>query len=127
MPRPAARGTSRGSGPQAVAAAVEAQNGSLVRAVESLRRPEGQSLRMFEPPEQNIVARALAQTELLDAEHTPDRVNQIRRDVPAPPPLTSASGSRPGPVDLPGATGNPTPRQWPSVVVAGGRREAVTP
>jgi phosphatidylserine/phosphatidylglycerophosphate/cardiolipin synthase-like enzyme len=65
--------------PSAVAAAVEAQNGSLVRAVESLRRPEGRSLRMFEPPPQNMVDRALAETELLDAERTPDRSSRIRR------------------------------------------------
>ncbi|MET0765251.1 MAG: phospholipase D-like domain-containing protein [Blastococcus sp.] len=65
--------------PSAVAEAVESQNGSLVRAVESLRRPEGRSLRLFEPPEQNVVDRTLAETELLDAERTPDLSSRIRR------------------------------------------------
>ena len=65
--------------PAAVADAVAAHGGSLVRAVESLRRPEGRSLRPFVPPDQNLVDRVLAATELLDAEHTPDRWSRIRR------------------------------------------------
>jgi phospholipase D1/2 len=65
--------------PSAVADAVKAQDGSLVRAVESLRRPLGRSLRTFEPPEQNGVDRVLAETELLDAEHTPNRWSRVRR------------------------------------------------
>ncbi|MGY2083672.1 hypothetical protein [Blastococcus sp. SYSU DS0539] len=65
--------------PAAVAAAVEASGGSLVRAVESLRTPDGRTLRPFEAPAQHVVDRALAATELLDAERTPDRWSWIRR------------------------------------------------
>ncbi len=65
--------------PSAVADAVAASDGSLVRAVESLLRPEGRSLRPFRPPEQGIVDRVLSATGLLDAEHTPDRWTRIRR------------------------------------------------
>lgn len=68
-----------GAAPSAVAAALDAHDGSLVRSVESLRRPEGRSLRTFQPPEQNAVERALAATELLDAERTPDRWSRVRR------------------------------------------------
>ena len=65
--------------PEAVAAAVAAHGGSLVRAVESLLRTEGRSLRPFRAPEQNLVDRVLSATELLDAEHTPNRWTRIRR------------------------------------------------
>lgn len=65
--------------PSAVAAAVREHGGSLVRAVESLRTPAGRTLEPFEPPRQHVVDRALAETELLDAEHTPDRWQRVRR------------------------------------------------
>ena len=65
--------------PSAVADAVAASDGSLVRAVESLIRPEGRSLRPFQPPEQGLVDRVLSATELLDAEHTPNRWSRVRR------------------------------------------------
>ncbi|WP_346620319.1 phospholipase D-like domain-containing protein [Blastococcus montanus] len=65
--------------PAAVAAAVGASGGSLVRAVDSLRTTTGRSLRPFEPPPQHVVDRALAATELLDAERTPDRWSRVRR------------------------------------------------
>ncbi|TYP87848.1 phospholipase D-like domain-containing protein [Blastococcus xanthinilyticus] len=68
-----------GVDPAAVAAAVEASGGSLVRAVDGLRTPEGRSLRPFEPPPQHVVDRVLAETELLDAERTPDRWSRVRR------------------------------------------------
>jgi phosphatidylserine/phosphatidylglycerophosphate/cardiolipin synthase-like enzyme len=68
-----------GVDPGVVAEAVAAADGSLVRAVESLLRPEGRSLRPFQPPEQGLVDRVLSATELLDAEHTPNRWTRVRR------------------------------------------------
>ncbi|TQN41161.1 phosphatidylserine/phosphatidylglycerophosphate/cardiolipin synthase-like enzyme [Blastococcus colisei] len=68
--------------PDAVASAVEAHDGSLVRAVDSLRTPAGRSLRPLEPPEQHVVDRVLAHTELLDPERTPDRWSRVRRAFP---------------------------------------------
>jgi phospholipase D1/2 len=65
--------------PGAVADAVAAHDGSLVRAVESLLHPEGRSLRPFQPPEQHLVDRVLSATELLDAEHTPNRWSRVRQ------------------------------------------------
>lgn len=65
--------------PSAVAAAVREHGGSLIRAVESLRSRTGRTLEPFEPPAQHVVDRALAETELLDAERTPDRRSRIRR------------------------------------------------
>lgn len=64
--------------PSALAAAVEEHGGSLIRAVESLRTRTGRTLEPFEPPAQHVVDRALAATELLDAERTPDRWNRIK-------------------------------------------------
>ncbi|SFL81035.1 phospholipase D-like domain-containing protein [Geodermatophilus ruber] len=65
--------------PKAVAAALIAERGSLVRAVESLRRPQGRSLEPFTPPDLGPLGRLLADTELLDAERTPNRWQRIRR------------------------------------------------
>ena len=65
--------------PDAVAKAVEACGGSLLQAVESLRRPLGRSLVPFSPPDMNPVQQALADTELLDAERTPNRWHRVRR------------------------------------------------
>ena len=65
--------------PATVATAVERAGGSLVRAVDGLVTPVGRSLRPFEPPAQHVVDRALAATELLDAERTPDRWERVRR------------------------------------------------
>jgi len=62
----------------AVAAAVQEHEGSLIRAVESLRTRTGRTLTPFQPPEQHVVDRALASTELLDAECTPNRWNRAR-------------------------------------------------
>ncbi len=67
-----------GATPEEVAAAI-ADTGSLVRGVERLRRPTGRSLADFEPPDLGPVDRALADTELLDAEKTPDRWRRVRR------------------------------------------------
>ena len=64
--------------PSDVAAAVEEHEGSLIRAVESLRTRSGRTLTPFEPPEQHVVDRALAATELLDAERTPDRWSRVK-------------------------------------------------
>ncbi|MDT0276622.1 phospholipase D-like domain-containing protein [Blastococcus goldschmidtiae] len=64
--------------PSAVAAAVREHDGSLIRAVESLRNRTGRTLQPFEPPRQHVVDRALAETELLDAERTPDRWGRIK-------------------------------------------------
>ncbi|WNV75739.1 phospholipase D-like domain-containing protein [Geodermatophilus sp. DSM 44513] len=68
-----------GVSPAAVAAAVEACGGSLLRAVESLRRPVGRSLVPFTPPDLGPVGQVLADTGLLDAERTPDRWERVRR------------------------------------------------
>jgi phosphatidylserine/phosphatidylglycerophosphate/cardiolipin synthase-like enzyme len=65
--------------PAVVAAAVQEHGGSLIRAVESLRTPTGRTLQPFEPPAQHVVDRALAATELLDAERTPDRWSRVKR------------------------------------------------
>ena len=65
--------------PAAVSAAVAECGGSLLRAVEHLRRPRGRSLVPFTPPDLDPVERTLADTELLDAEHTPNRWHRVRR------------------------------------------------
>jgi phosphatidylserine/phosphatidylglycerophosphate/cardiolipin synthase-like enzyme len=65
--------------PAAVTDAIEACGGSLLRAVESLRRPVGRSLVPFTPPDLGPVDQALADTELLDAERTPNRWERVRR------------------------------------------------
>jgi len=65
--------------PAAVSAAVADCGGSLLRAVESLRRPRGRSLVPFTPPDLGPVERTLADTELLDAERTPNRWRRVRR------------------------------------------------
>jgi hypothetical protein len=62
-----------------VAAAVEEHGGSLVRAIDSLMRPTGRSLVVFEPPELAPVERFLAESELLDAEYTPDRWRRVKQ------------------------------------------------
>lgn len=66
-----------GVGPDDVAAAVAAHDGSLVGAVESLRRDTGRSLRPFEPPRQGVLDTLLADTELLDPEQTPNRAQRV--------------------------------------------------
>ncbi|WP_336028991.1 phospholipase D-like domain-containing protein [Geodermatophilus sp. FMUSA9-8] len=65
--------------PERVAAAVEEHGGSLVRAIDALMRPTGRSLVPFEPPELDPVERFLAETELLDAEHTPNRWRRVKQ------------------------------------------------
>nr|WP_204332504.1 phospholipase D-like domain-containing protein [Geodermatophilus sabuli] len=65
--------------PEEVAAALAACDGSLVEAVEQLRRPTGRSLVPIDPPELRGVDRVLAETELLDAERTPNRWQRVRR------------------------------------------------
>ncbi|MGY1744300.1 phospholipase D-like domain-containing protein [Blastococcus sp. SYSU D00695] len=65
--------------PGEVAAAVERHGGSLVAAIEELRRPTGRSLVPFSPRELGPVGRLLATTQLLDAERTPDRWRRVRR------------------------------------------------
>ncbi|MGY1640276.1 phospholipase D-like domain-containing protein [Geodermatophilus sp. SYSU D00703] len=65
--------------PKAVAEAVAGCDGSLVQAVESLRRPVGRSLVPFRAPDLGPVERVLADTELLDAERTPNRWRRVRR------------------------------------------------
>ncbi|PWW21021.1 phosphatidylserine/phosphatidylglycerophosphate/cardiolipin synthase-like enzyme [Geodermatophilus normandii] len=68
-----------GVAPEEVAAAVEQHGGSLVRAVDALVRPAGRSLVPFEPPQLDPVERFLADTELLDAEHTPNRWRRVKQ------------------------------------------------
>jgi phosphatidylserine/phosphatidylglycerophosphate/cardiolipin synthase-like enzyme len=65
--------------PAAVTEAIETCGGSLLQAVESLRRPVGRSLVPFTPPDLGPVDQALADTELLDAERTPNRWERVRR------------------------------------------------
>ncbi|SEO46444.1 phospholipase D-like domain-containing protein [Trujillonella endophytica] len=64
--------------PEEVAAAVERAGGSLIAAIEELRRPSGRSLVPFDPPDLGAVGKVLADTQLLDAERTPDRWQRIR-------------------------------------------------
>ncbi len=63
--------------PDDIAGAVGAHGGSLVAAVESLVRPAGRSLVPFDPPEQGLLDTVLADTELLDPEHTPNRAQRV--------------------------------------------------
>jgi phosphatidylserine/phosphatidylglycerophosphate/cardiolipin synthase-like enzyme len=65
--------------PEAVAATVAGCGGSLLAAVERLRRQQGRSLVPFTPPALGPVERVLADTELLDAERTPNRWRRVRR------------------------------------------------
>jgi phosphatidylserine/phosphatidylglycerophosphate/cardiolipin synthase-like enzyme len=62
----------------AVRQAVADAGGSLVRAVDSLRRDQGRSLVPFVPPSLGPMGQALADTELLDPERTPDRWQRVR-------------------------------------------------
>jgi phosphatidylserine/phosphatidylglycerophosphate/cardiolipin synthase-like enzyme len=68
-----------GVSPKDVAEAVAGCGDSLVRAVESLCRPVGRSLVPLRAPDLGPVERVLADTELLDAERTPNRWRRIRR------------------------------------------------
>ncbi|KAA2235479.1 phospholipase [Salinarimonas soli] len=54
---------------EAVEAALDREGGSLVRAIDGLRRPHGRSLVPFEAPELNAAEEAMARSHLLD----PDR------------------------------------------------------
>ena len=47
--------------------------------MESLRRPRGRSLVPFSPSDLGPVEQVLADTELLDAERTPNRWQRVRR------------------------------------------------
>ena len=77
--------------PEEVARAVVAHDGRLVAVVESLRRPHGRSLVPYVPPELGSGDRVLAETELLDAERTPNRWHRVRRSFR---PRVPGSGSR---------------------------------
>ncbi len=66
-----------GVGAEEVAAAVAAHGGSLLGAVEDLRRDTGRSLQPFQPPRQGLLDTLLADTELLDPEQTPSRVQRV--------------------------------------------------
>ncbi|WP_246080358.1 phospholipase D-like domain-containing protein [Modestobacter altitudinis] len=67
-----------GCTPEEVAAAV-ADTGSLVRGIERLRRPTGRSLVPFEPPDLGPADRALAESELMDPQKTPDQWRRVER------------------------------------------------
>jgi phosphatidylserine/phosphatidylglycerophosphate/cardiolipin synthase-like enzyme len=67
-----------GCSPAEVAAAV-ADAGSLVRGIERLRRPTGRSLVPFEPPVLGPADRALAESEVMDPEKTPNRWRRVER------------------------------------------------
>ncbi|RBY90230.1 phospholipase [Blastococcus sp. TBT05-19] len=64
--------------PDDVAAAI-ADTGSLVQGIERLRRPTGRSLVPFEPPELGPADRALAESEVMDPEKTPNRWRRVER------------------------------------------------
>jgi phosphatidylserine/phosphatidylglycerophosphate/cardiolipin synthase-like enzyme len=64
--------------PDDVAAAI-ADTGSLVRGIERLRRPTGRSLVPFEPPELGPVDQALAESEVMDPQKTPNRWRRVER------------------------------------------------
>jgi phosphatidylserine/phosphatidylglycerophosphate/cardiolipin synthase-like enzyme len=68
-----------GVAPEVVAETIAARGGSLLGAVEALRREQGRSLVPFTPPDVDPLERVLADTELLDAERTPNRWRRIRR------------------------------------------------
>lgn len=63
--------------PAVVATTIAEHGGSLVAAVDALVRPTGRSLAPFEAPELGLVSTVLAETELLDPEHTPNRAQRI--------------------------------------------------
>lgn len=67
-----------GCEPDDVATAI-ADTGSLVQGIERLRRPTGRSLVPFEPPELSPADRALAESELMDPEKTPNRWRRVER------------------------------------------------
>ncbi|WP_346623871.1 phospholipase D-like domain-containing protein [Blastococcus montanus] len=67
-----------GCTPDDVAAAI-ADTGSLVQAIERLRRPTGRSLVPFEPPELGPGERVLAESEVMDPEKTPNRWRRVER------------------------------------------------
>ncbi|MCZ2816127.1 phospholipase D-like domain-containing protein [Modestobacter sp. VKM Ac-2984] len=67
-----------GCTPDDVSAAVT-DAGSLVQGIERLRRPTGRSVVPFEPPELGPVDRALAESEVLDREKTPNRWRRVER------------------------------------------------
>lgn len=67
-----------GCTPDEVAAAIT-DTGSLVRGIERLRRETGRSLVVFEPPELGTVDRALAESEVMDREKTPNRWRRVER------------------------------------------------
>ncbi|TYP88957.1 phospholipase D-like domain-containing protein [Blastococcus xanthinilyticus] len=67
-----------GCTPAEVTAAV-AETGSLVRGIERLRRPTGRSLVPFEPPRLGPADRALAESEVMDPEKTPNRWRRVER------------------------------------------------
>ncbi|WP_456599267.1 phospholipase D-like domain-containing protein [Blastococcus sp. SYSU DS0616] len=67
-----------GCAPEEVTAAI-ADTGSLVRGIERLRRPTGRSLVPFEPPQLGPADRALAESEVMDPEKTPNRWRRVER------------------------------------------------
>jgi phosphatidylserine/phosphatidylglycerophosphate/cardiolipin synthase-like enzyme len=67
-----------GCAPDDVAAAI-ADTGSLVQGIERLRRPTGRSLVPFEPPELGPVDEAIAESEIMDPERTPNRWRRVER------------------------------------------------
>ncbi|MCZ2860623.1 phospholipase D-like domain-containing protein [Blastococcus sp. VKM Ac-2987] len=67
-----------GCTPEDVVAAI-ADTGSLVQGIERLRRPTGRSLVPFEPPELGPADRALAESEVMDPEKTPNRWRRVER------------------------------------------------
>ncbi len=64
--------------PEEVAAAI-ADTGSLVQGIERLRRPAGRSLVPFDPPDLGPVDAALAESEVMDPEKTPNRWRRVER------------------------------------------------
>ncbi|WP_372400068.1 VTT domain-containing protein [Azospirillum sp. HJ39] len=76
-----------GTTPDEVAAAVRRQ-GSLVAAIESLRRPAGRTLEPLHDPEPDGLAAAVADSRVFDPEHPVDAVDIVRRVLPSRIPRT---------------------------------------
>lgn len=67
-----------GAAPDAVSAAVDAAEGSLIAAIETLGG-DGRTLKPFEPPDFGFLGEALAENDLLDPEHAVRRYSKLRR------------------------------------------------
>lgn len=70
--------------PEEVASAQRDNDGSLVRAVEQLRRPNGRTLKPLEPMGLNCAEKAIAETHILDPERPEPILRQVEKLVTRP-------------------------------------------